>query len=41
MNCFPSASADLTILLQVFPKRDDTHSVILVCVVTLVNMNDL
>ena len=29
----------INMLLRVFPKRENIHSVILVCVVTLVNMN--
>ena len=39
--CVTLLSTTLTILLRVFPKRDSIHPVILVCAITLVNMDDI
>ena len=36
---FSAVATTINMLLRVFPKRENIHSVILVCVVTLVNMN--
>jgi len=38
---FTALITALTIMLRVFPKEDDVHSVILMYVVPLVNMNDI
>ena len=38
---FTVLSIALTILLRVLPKRDDIHSVMLVCAIALVNMDDI